>query len=73
MKNTSALVAFICLSLSLSACQTLHNSDDNRKGMCNEIKSRMIFSGNTANQNKAFQERNDQAKLSESYHDEGCL
>lgn len=59
--------------LLLTACQTLHNQDDNRYAVCKEIKNRMMFSGNTANQNLAFQERQEQAKLSQSYHDEGCL
>jgi hypothetical protein len=70
MKKTLGL---LCLCLVLNACNTMHNDDDNRRAVCQEIKSRMIFNGNDANQNIAFQERSEQAKLSQSYHDEGCL
>ncbi|MES2218126.1 MAG: hypothetical protein V4501_06925 [Pseudomonadota bacterium] len=68
-----AYTAALSIVLLLTACQTMHNQDDNRYAVCKEIKNRMMFSGNTANQNLAFQERSEQAKLSESYHDEGCV
>jgi hypothetical protein len=66
-----AHITALSIVLFLTACQTDHNQSDNR--YCKEIKNQMTFSGNTANQNLAFQERSEQAKLSESYHDEGCV
>jgi hypothetical protein len=67
MKKTLGL---LCCCLLLNACQT---DKDNNHAVCEEIKSRMMFNGNDANQSKAFQERNDQGKLSQNYHDAGCL
>jgi hypothetical protein len=66
-------LATITTLLLLTACQTMHNSEDNRYAVCKEMKNRMMFSGESANQNVAFEERSEQAKLSESYHDEGCV
>jgi cytochrome c556 len=68
-----ACIAALSSLLLLTACQTMQNQEDNRKAMCKEMKSQMTFSGDNANQNLAFQERSEQAKLSESYHDEGCV
>jgi hypothetical protein len=73
MKNSLLVIGVICLSMCLNACQTLHNQDDEQSAMCKEIKSQMLFSrNNTAHQNIAFQQQQDQAKLAQSYHDEGC-
>jgi hypothetical protein len=68
-----AYTAALSIVLLLTACQTMHNQEDDRHAVCKEMKSQMMFSGNTANQNIAFQERSEQAKLAESYHDEGCV
>jgi hypothetical protein len=66
-------IAALSIVLLLTACQNMQNQGEDRSALCKEMKSQMTFSGNTANQNLAFQERSEQAKLSESYHDEGCV
>ena len=73
MSKITQLATLTAALITLTACQTLHNNEDNRYAICKEMKSRMMFSGDTANQNQAFEERSEQAKLSESYHDEGCV
>jgi hypothetical protein len=72
MKKTLSITGLICFSLLLSACQLFQNPEDNHKAICKEMKNQMTFSGETANRSLAFQERAEQSKLSQSYHDEGC-
>ena len=72
MRNTLLITGLISLTLLLSACQLFQNTEDNHKARCKEMKNQMTFSGETANQSLAFQERSEQDKLSQSYHDEGC-
>ncbi len=72
MKQYAYVIGSVCLSLLMTACQNF-NTSGSHSPLCKEMRSQMMFSGNTANQNLAFQQRVDQAKLSESYHDEGCI
>lgn len=72
MKKYLFLAISVCLGLSLSACQLMQNSEDNRAARCKEMKSRMILNGSPLNQSTAFEERADQDKLNQSFHDDDC-
>jgi hypothetical protein len=72
MKKSLYITGLISFTLLLSACQLFQNTDGNHKARCQEMKQQMTFSGQTANRSLAFQERSEQDKLSQSYHDEGC-
>jgi lipid-binding SYLF domain-containing protein len=72
MKKYLFSAVSVCLGLSLSACQLMQNNEDNRAARCKEMKSRMILSGSPMNPSTAFEEREDQAKLNQSFHDDDC-
>jgi hypothetical protein len=72
MKKSLYITGLIAFTLLLNACQIFQNPEDNHKAICKEMKNQMTFSGETANRSLAFQERSEQDKLSQSYHDEGC-
>ena len=72
MKKYLFIAATACLGMSLSACQLLQNKEDNRYARCQEMKSRMILNGSPLNQTQAFEERADQDKLNQSFHDDDC-
>jgi len=57
----------------LSSCSTFQdNTADNHKGLCNELKRRMIFNGQTSNQTLATQQRGELAKITQVYKKQGC-
>jgi len=60
-------------SILLTSCSTFQdNTEDNHKGLCNELKRRMIFNGATSNQTLATQQRGEMAKLTQAYKNQGC-
>lgn len=61
-----ASLLFITL---LNACSLFQdNTPNNQKGLCNELKRRMIFNGATGNQTLASQQRGEMAKLTQAYN-----
>jgi hypothetical protein len=72
MKKLLTFALLASLGLSLSGCQSLQNPENNRIARCKEMKSQMMFNGNTTIQSQAFVERANQDKLNESFHDEDC-
>jgi hypothetical protein len=64
--NQSATILVFLFTLLLSACSPFSPSS-NRAGMCNELNSRMIFSGSTANVRKAEMQETDEPLVSHSY------
>lgn len=58
------------LSLLLGACAPFH-FNDHRAGVCNELNSRMIFSGNTSDTRKSEIE-NAQDPLLQRTYDKKC-
>jgi len=62
----------LCLvSFALSACAPYRPSDQHA-GLCNQINSRMIFSGATSNTRTADIERAEQPLLQQSYDANNC-
>lgn len=69
MKNYTPL--FIALSAAiLSACAP-YKPDSHKAGVCNELNSQIIFSGNTSNTRKAEIE-NAESHLSQKNYDKHC-
>ena len=70
MKKPFALLAFSLLCSLLFSCAPFKLSD-HRAGVCNELNSRMIFSGATSNTRNAEIQNAEQPLLQRSY-DKKC-
>lgn len=68
---------FIALSLCflVTSCTYFTTNDDSHHRTCSELKHRMIFNNGAGvmDQNQAFEERSEQGKLNQAYHDENCV
>jgi hypothetical protein len=64
------LLVLLCTSIaSLSACSTVKSND--KKGLCNTLKSDIVFSGATSNTRQAEIENSEEPLAQRSY-DKNC-
>jgi hypothetical protein len=72
--KTSAL-SMLCpllVTLVLCSCATTQSSDEQRKAICNEIKSKLTFNGNTSNNREAEIQDSENALLQRQYEKNHC-
>lgn len=61
-----------CLALSqLTACAP-HRPDDTRAGICNELNSKIIFTGSTANKRQADIQNAEEPLVQRTYDRDKC-
>lgn len=71
VRVTAAASCLFLALISLSACSTFQSSD-HRKVVCNELKNKLMFSGNTSNTRRADIQYSEALMLQKQYDKNNC-